>query len=405
MLHCPNFRKFSWLQCLRYRALFCVLISSASCSAVAGQNESCIVGVVADSNGSPVAGIGVQAVSIKPPRVSTEVATSKNGEFEIGGLAEGKYKVYAQDQAAGYIFRDSDLFRNVPPPEVSLSGSGPCANVLVDVGAPAAKLKLNGAGAGKPLDVVWVSLGSASRQGQRLSLIVQPGQPMNVPSLIGLDLGIGANGFKRAHFSLDPLQPHELREFSFELEPMGVGCLEGIALDNTGAPVPGLAITLNPLDGTFRDVLPHGKTDETGKFRIREIQPAPYLILVEKAGEYIWSWDTASGGEIPSVTVVPSTQSECQFLKLPVGPRVARVTLSVLDAVTGRELTPNLQFLKVKKEGGAYFGGTTSVAVPSLTALTVTVSAEGYESSNPITLPELPPGKEFSVRVSLQPMR
>jgi len=370
--------------------------------------------MVVDGDGSPVVGIGVQAVSIRPPRVSSEVATGKNGEFEIGGLAEGKYKVYAQDQAAGYIFRDSGLFRNVPPPEVSLSGSGPCADVLVDVGSPAAKLNLNGTGAGKPLGIVWVSLGRSSRQGQRLSSIVQPGQPLDVPSLIGLDLEIGANGFKRAHFSVDPLQPRELREFSFELEPIGVGCLEGIALDNTGAPVPGLRVTLNPLDGTFRDVLPQGRTGEKGKFKIGEIQPTLYAIFVESepsstgrragAGEYIWSWDKVENSEIVKVTIVASMQGECQFVELPVGPRAARVTLSVRDAVTGRSLTPNLQFLKARnKEEGAYFGGTRSVAVPSLTALTLTVSAEGYESSRPIQIPELPPGKEFSLEVSLQP--
>jgi len=359
--------------------------------------------MVVDGNGSPVAGIGVQAVAVQPPRASTVIATGKNGKFEIDGLAEGKYKVYAQDQAAGYIFRDSDLFRNVPPPELSLSGSGPCVYVLVDVGSPAAKLTLKGTGAGKPLGTLWVSLGRSSQQGQRLSSIIQPGQLLDVPSLIGLDLEIGANGFGRSHFYVDPLQPHELREFSFELEPIGVGCFEGVALDNTGAPVAGLKITLNPLDGTFRDTLPHGQTDEKGRFRIQEIQPAPYLIFAEKDGEYIWSWDTASGGEIPKVTVVASMQGACQHLELPVGARVARVTLYVRDAVTGRALTPNLQFLKVKNTGGAYFGGTGSVAVPSFTALTVTVSDEGYDSSKPIMIPELPPGKEFSLEVSLQP--
>lgn len=391
------------------RAAIFVLTLLTWCQAFAGGGggTGCATGTVIDNNGAPVAGIGVRLISHVPPYpMSGEVFTDKQGNFEVADLAPATYKVFAAGEKVGYPNLDPLIFHRTPTPEVVVEASNLCSHVTVDVGSRAATLVLNGRDAvtNKPLGTLAITYGIPSRpRGQ--SLFLRDSRELLVPSLTTLLLDIGVAGYQRGNFTLNALQPDEVREFDFTLEPIGLGCLSGVTVDDKGAPVDGVKVELLPLDLSIREALPAAVSDMGGRFVINAIQPAPYDIFTEKGnGDYVRSWAGAFDEEIPKIEIRVSGKDACQNIVVHLGPKSARLTVYVFDKDTGEPLHPaSTEFKAVENnnKGCGIYDGRQPVFIPSLTEFRLTVGAPGYEKAEPIEIPKLTPGQSFELKVFL----
>jgi 5-hydroxyisourate hydrolase-like protein (transthyretin family) len=373
----------------------------------AGDRAGCLSGVVVDNLGVPVVGIEVRLASAVPSDQVPAATTDEKGRFELDDIASGDYKVFAQSEALGYMFPDVELYRHSPPPNVSVPPNGVCVNVTVDVGAPAAHLTLKGrdSSSNELLGSLVATLGRPGHSpSDTLSMVLAAGQrDLLVPSLTEFDLELSTVGFRRTHFTVKPLNPGEVREFAFALEPVGLGCLTGTATDDAGSPVEGVTVELRPLDLGYWESLPKGRSDHEGHFTISGIHPASFAIFTSTGdGEYISTWDTLDDAEVPKVSV--SASEACQTLALPLGPRTAQVLVKAIDAETGKPIPKlSLEFLKADKtqEGESLNGVIGVVHVPAFTKLTLAISAPGFRKTKPVAISPLEPGqiRRWSVRL------
>jgi hypothetical protein len=389
-----------------------VLVSAVLLTALgtpaAAQNMGCVEGRVTNYLGVPIPETSVRLTSPNPGREIPEVFTDEQGRFEIGVLEPGTYKAYAWNSSLGYVRPDSVVFRPALPSVLVPAGS--CVNLTIDAGAPAGHLMLIGRDAvsSEPLGSMEVTLVRPGHgRSESESVDFKAGQrDLEVPSRTELDLEVSVTGYKRTHFPVSTLQPSEIRDFQFALDRIGTGCITGTVVDDGRSPVEGVKVELHPLDGETWAALPTGRSDADGRFTIRDIHPAPFAIFTSKEnGEYIYSWDTLDDPELPRVTVAP--EEACQSLDLPLGPRASRVMVTALDAQTGDRIPKiSLEFLKVRNtnEGEGLYGLSGEAHVPSLTELTLVVSANGYGKTRSILISPLQPGSVWRTRVKLRPI-
>jgi Carboxypeptidase regulatory-like domain len=387
-----------------------VLVSAVLLAALgtpaAAQDMGCVKGNVTDYLGVPIPGTSVRLTLPDPDREIPEVVTDEDGRFEIGELEPGTYKAYAWNSRLGYVRPDSVVFRPGLP-SVSVP-AGPCVNLTIDAGAPAGHLTLNGRDAvtSEPLGSMVITLARPGRgRSDAESGNINAGQrDFEVPARTDLDLEVSVTGYKRTHYLVKALDPGEIREFDFALDRIGTGCITGTVIDDARSPLEGVKIELHPLDSEFWKALPTGRSEANGQFTIRDIHPAPFAIFTSKEnGEYIYSWDTLDDPELPRVTVTP--EEACQNLDLALGPRAATVAVTALDAQTGDRIPKiSLEFLKVRNtnEGEGLYGLSGEARVPSLTELTLIVSATGYSKTRSILISPLQPGSLWRTRVKLR---
>ena len=390
------------------RAAIFVLTLLTWCQAFAGGGggTGCATGAVIDNNGAPVAGIGVRLISHVPPYpMSGEVFTDKQGNFEVTDLAPATYKIFAAAEKVGYPNLDPLIFHRTPTPEVVVEASNLCSHVTVDVGSRAATVVLNGRDAvtNKPLGTLAITYGIPSRpRGQ--SLFLHESRNLLVPSLTTLLLDIDAVGYQRGNFTVNALDPDEVRQFDFTLEPIGLGCLSGVTVDDKGVPVDGIKIQLLPLDLSIRESLPSAMSDLKGRFVMNAVQPAPYDIMTEKDnGDYLWTWAAAFSDEIPKIEIRPSGKDACQNIVVHLGPKTARLTVYAFDNDTGDPVDRLSTYFKAVEgtKGCIMNGARQPIAIPSLTDFRLTVGAPGYEKAEPIEIPKLAPGQSYEIKVFL----
>ena len=404
MPHSPAFASAAIRSRLLISILFFLL---CSLPASAGDRDGCVVGQVLDHLGVPVAGISVRLVSTNTPWQSAAVTSDEKGQFDIAGAPTGTFKIYTQSEALGYVFSDLDFF-GYPAPTVSIPAPGPCVRTTVNAGPPAAHLTLQGRdrATSEPIGDLVATVGRPGHTfSETWSIVLNASQrDLIIPSLMELDLELSAAGYKRTHFPLKGLDPGEVREFDFALEPVGLGCITGTAVDDAQSPVPGVRIELHPLAPGVWDKLPAAVSDQDGHFTVADIHPASFAIFSSKEnGEYIYSWDTLDDDELPKVTVAAS--EDCQKLDLPLGPRAAQVLVKATDAETGNPVPKlDLAFLKANnvREGESLGGLVGTAHVPSLTPLLLTVSAPGYQKTRQISIAPLQPGQTWTVAVHLR---
>ena len=387
-------------------ALVSALLLTALFTPAAAQNMGCVEGRVTDYLGVPIPGTNVRLTWPDTAPQIPEAVTDDEGRFEIRDLEPGTYKAYAWNSSLGYVRPDSVVFRPGLPSVLVPAGS--CVNLTIDAGAPAGHLILIGRDAvsSEPLGSMEVTLvrpGHGPSESESVDFKAAQ-RDLEVPSRTELDLEVSVTGYKRTHFPVSALQPGEIRDFQFALDRIGTGCLTGTVVDDARSPVEGVKVELHPLDGETWAALPNGRSDASGQFTIRDIHPAPFVIFTSKENaEYIYSWDTLDDPELPRVTVTP--EEACQNLDLPLGPRAATVAVAAYDAQTGDRIPKiSLEFLKVRntKEGEGLYGLSGDAHVPSLTELTLTVSATGYGKTRPILISPLQPGSAWRTRVRLR---
>lgn len=371
-----------------------LLIAFFAVGAVA--QTGCITGVVLDDTGNPLSKINVEAqklVQINPPRITTQ--TDANGKFEMHDVPAARYTVGVNDVKRNYPGSGSMFLYGKADPQITVTVSDVCENVVLRLGPPAARLKLSVEDAitREPIKEPTVLM-LRSGQHDRFSTWA-PNHEVLVPSLAEFQLEVQAAGYEKAAPMTLALQPGEVRELSFDLQPAPKGCLAGTVVDGENTPVPEVRIsTGNGVGGEYS-----ATTDSEGKFKIGELNVGSHTVYAEKpsAGYII-------GPSLDQDRRVKVSAGVCNDISIKLGPKAARLRVSVIDAVTGK-LLPHTDFVLTAPRmisGGQLFGDI--VLAPPQVDLTIEIRVTGYEQDKRVNIGVLAPSEEKEITIPLQPL-
>jgi hypothetical protein len=180
------------------------------------------------------------------------------------------------------------------------------------------------------------------------------------------------------------------------------GCLIGSVVDNVGAPVKGIRITLGDNVWTSGQISPEPRSDESGQFRIDGIPPGNYNAnaLADELG-YPGIWRP-----VRQVSVAPSAL--CTDITFDVGSRAAKLKVIATDAITRQPISKILLDIFPGDKPGLWLPVQPLLSygvppqVPSLTKLRIVVTANGYSSSE-FMFPSLAPGETREIVARLSP--
>jgi hypothetical protein len=184
------------------------------------------------------------------------------------------------------------------------------------------------------------------------------------------------------------------------------GCLTGNVVDNTGAPVPGIRITVGDNVWTTAQISPEPRSDESGQFRIEGIPPGDYNANAfnDQLGyPGIW-WP------VRKISVADS--SICTNITFNVRSRAAKLKLTVTDSITKQPVNSNdirVGVFPADKSGlwlpvEPLLSQGLPPQVPSLTKLRIVVTAKDYSSSE-FSFASLTPGSTQEIITTLTPKR
>jgi hypothetical protein len=371
----------------------------------------CIRGVVVDDAGQPLAGMRVGLAERtwdggQKPAGGT--VTDNSGAFEIDDVPPGThYELGANNDALVYPAR--------LPQTLSVTVSGPCTTLTYDAGtrAGAAKLKFKvmDATTNKPITDLtvhatagtwssWLPVGDMLRAGA-------PYDPQ-VPSLSKLHIEITAKGYSPSSLDLPPIRAGDIREVLAQLLPETSGCITGIAVDNSFAPVKNTMIDARRIPYAGDGYAPV-HADENGRFRLDRLRPGDYDLYFENEAEgfsRLWAgWVDQPGlGKLLRVTV-PATGG-CRNVTLNMGPRGAWLDVVAIDADTQQQLSKlsiTVENSKNNRQGGTSpLAEPQPVLVPSHATFTIHVWADGYRVSEPIQIEPLIPDEKKVLTVPLR---
>jgi hypothetical protein len=392
------------------RFLGIALVTATVFSPPAARSQTgCLSGSVVDNNGQLLKGISVGLVEHTWRGDQLPVAqgmTDESGRFEIDGIPPGAYQASAANDALGY----SGMWMRSR--DVSIAASAICTRVTFNVGPPVAKLRLTVADAvsNRPIPGILLEVFPGDRGGLWLPAgeLTKAGGVPKVPSLTKLRIVVTARGYSSSEFTFPSLAPGETREIVTKLSPRSLGCIRGIAVDDSFAPVG--AATIDPRfmgRGYAGDVAP-GQSDDAGKFTIDNVRPGEYVIYPEKESDgFSHNWSGWRGQvELQRVTVTAG--GACEEVKINMGPRGALLRVRAMDGATHQPLPDiivNFRNPENTRQGGAIIGEPREVhelLVPSRANVIIQVQASGYRPSEPEQVGPLAPGEKLDLTVSLQ---
>ncbi|MGA9040171.1 MAG: carboxypeptidase-like regulatory domain-containing protein [Terriglobales bacterium] len=369
----------------------------------------CLSGSVVDNIGQPVKGIRITVGDNiwTTAQISPEPRSDESGQFRIEGIPPGNYKANAFDDQLGY----PGIWW--PVRDVSIAASTLCTNIVFNVHARAAKLKLivTDATTNKPIPNLLLHVFPGEKAG--LWLTVEPllsyGLPPQVPSLVKLRVVVTARGYSSSEFVFPSLVPGETREIVTKLSPKGLGCITGAAVDESDSPVAAAKISPRFMgSGYAGDVSQPVTADDNGKFTFDNLRPGDYVLWPEKESDgFSTNWSGWHGQvELQRVTVAPG--GACQEVRLNMGARGAIMRVRAMDDATHEPLQSiqvNFRNAEDTRQGGSITGEPRDVhefLVPSRTNFILQVRSPGYRASEPMRVGPLSPGETQDLTVPLQ---
>jgi hypothetical protein len=340
-------------------------------------------------------------------QISPEPRSDEAGEFRVEGIPPGNYKANAFNDQLGY----PGIWW--PVRDVSIASSTICTNINFNVGSRAAKLKLvvTDATTNKPIPNILLDIFPGQNAG--LWLTVEPllshGLPPQVPSLVIVRLVVTAKGYSSSEFVFPSLAPGETREIVTKLSPKGLGCIAGVAMDESNSPV--AAAKIGPRftgRGYAGDVSEPVTADDNGQFTLDGLRPGDYVLWPEKESDgFSTNWSGWRGQvELQAVTVAPG--GACQEVKLNMGARGALMRVRAIDEATHEplhDIQVNFWNAEDSRQGGSIAGEPRDVhefLIPSRTNFMLQVRSPGYRASEPMRVEPLSPGETQYLTVPLQ---
>lgn len=182
-----------------------------------------ITGTVLDEKGNPVSGAKVHVMPADRPfkGIKKFFETDDRGEFKIGNLSYGEYRVFAEKREDGYADMGWAFFSNNVFPTAILSSMNPTADVLVRVPPKAGTLKcsVTDAATGQLLDP-QVTLRRAENPNYFFSARTEPKFNVLVPSGVPVLVEISAPGYLPwRHPRNVKLEPGESLQLDVKLYP------------------------------------------------------------------------------------------------------------------------------------------------------------------------------------------
>jgi len=384
---------------MRAAAVFC-LILFAGLGLAAQAEEGCIQGKVLDLTGAPVPSIYVIASSLNEARTE-QVATGGDGYFVMDHVPAGKeYDVFTSDK---------DELGSMNSPKAKPSGAvrirtveDQCPEITLRQ-PPRARLhlKVTDLLTGEAVKSVasrfrfhgeWYWRGGTGEQGAFL-----------VPPNSEIEIQIGAVGYEDSEIlKASSPQPGKAREVAVALRPLQMGCITGSVVDQQGAPVAGARIQTSAGGGNFDRRIPWKTTDAKGRFRIDGAQPGGYAIFTQAEGYSLPG--NQQDGSVTDVTV-PSG-SACADVAIKLGPRAAKLSVKVIDAVTQTPLEDAEVWAAgnfVHAGGWSQKVGADPTPVPALTQFNVYAHAAGYLNAQALTILPMQPEQTQQITIALQP--
>ena len=385
-------------------AAVAVFLPLAACA-----QTGCLSGRVVDNTGQLVKAIRITVGDNvwTTEQISPEPRSDESGEFRIDGIPPGNYKANAFNDQLGY----PGIWW--PVRDVSIAASSLCTNITFDVRSRAAKLKLlvTDATTNKPIPNISLHVFPGEKTG--LWLTVEPllsyGLPPQIPSLVKVRLVVTAKGYSSSEFVFPSLAPGETREIVTKLSPKGLGCITGVAVDESGSPVAAAKISPRFMgSGYSGDVAQPVTAGDNGTFTLDNLRPGDYALWPEKESDgFSTNWSGWRGQvELQKVAVAPG--GACQDVKLNMGARGALMRVRAMDGATHEPL-PNIQVnfrnAEDTRQGGSIVGELREVhefLVPSRTNFILQVRSSGYRASEPMQIQPLSPGETQDLTVPLQ---
>jgi hypothetical protein len=390
---------------------FTVAASIILLSVAAHSQMGCVKGIVIDDNGQPLAGMRVGLAERtwdggqKPAGVTV---TDNSGAFEIDDVPPGThYELGANNDALVYPAR--------LPQTISVTGSGPCTTVTFDAGTRAAaaklKFKVMDAATNEPIaDLTVHATGGTWSSWLPVGDMLRAGVPNGpqVPSLRKLHIEITAKGYTPSSLDLPVIKPGETREVVAQLRPEALGCITGIAVDDSFAPVKNTMIDARRIPYAGDGYAPI-YADENGRFRLDRLRPGGYDLYFENEAEgfsRLWvGWVDQPGLSKLLRVTVPATGG-CRNVTLNMGPKGAWLDVVAIDADTKQQLSKlsiTVENSKNNRQGGTSpLAEPQPVLVPSHASFTIHVRADGYLVSEPIHIEPLIPDEKKELTVFLQ---
>jgi len=388
---------------------FILAVVTVFLAVAARAQTGCLSGSVVDSAGQPVKGIRITVGDNvwTTAQISPEPRSDESGQFRIDGIPLGNYKANAFDDQLGY----PGIWW--PPRDVTIAASSLCTNIIFDVRSRAAKLKLavTDATTNKPIPNLLLHVFPEQKPGLWLNVepLLSYGLPPQVPSLVKIRVVVTAKGYSSSAFVFSSLAPGETREIVTKLSPKGLGCITGLAVDETESPVAGAEIGPRFTGrGYAGDISQPVIADENGKFTIDNLRPGDYVLWPEKESDgFSTNW-SGWRGQIELRRVSVEAGDACQEVTLNMGARGALMRVRAMDEATHEPLL-NIQVAfrnaEETRQGGSIAGEPRDVhefLVPSHTNFILQVRSPGYRASEPMLIERLSPGEAHDLTVPLQ---
>jgi hypothetical protein len=178
------------------------------------------------------------------------------------------------------------------------------------------------------------------------------------------------------------------------------GCVAGAVIDENSHPLANMNVEALGLGLNTKQT----QTGSDGRFQIDGLTPNQYRIMVgDRQGPYPNHASQFYYGK-PAPEVLVTSSDICQLVAVKLGPKVAKLNLAVLDAITKQTIDePMVELLRAEGSGIETVAPGGKLIVPSNVELQLKLQAVGYEKSASIKLPAFYPEEIRALTVELRP--
>jgi hypothetical protein len=380
-------------------AVFCLfLVLPLAVNAQIG----CISGKILDTDGNPIPSLNLIALT-QDQQYSIELATAPDGSFTIN-VPAGHYQILTTDETKGKAREQLSELVLAHAEQIQVPEGEACATLVLRK-APRAHLRLRATNLLTEEEINGVA--GAFRFGENsVWKEIPENQELSVPPLTQIELQIGSKGFEISETQqIPPLQPGETREITAALRPVQLGCLTGVVSDQQGIPLPKVSLQASRTADHLRFNNDTGLTDEKGNFQFKGLQPGNYFIFTHAESLGYAPGFSQSTGEYSTVAISPG--AGCANVSINLGPKAAKLQVTVVDAVSQ---TP-IQDAALSAAGDYGTGnngswslraGANPMLVPSLKPFQLSAGAAGYQTRT-IAISPLQPEETQEIKIILEP--
>jgi hypothetical protein len=189
----------------------------------------------------------------------------------------------------------------------------------------------------------------------------------------------------------------------------GNGSIRGTVVDEKGAPVPGVKVNADTMDGRMRGTLVrYVDTDSSGHFLVDRLAWGKYRLFTIKkdAGYPNTAFSFYAGHVSPATTVTLTPTTPTAEVRIQLGPRAGVVIGSVVSAQDGAPVNASFKLTRIASPNEWF---STSVApiyrvlLPASTDVLLEVSAPGFKTWTPGHPLRLEAGAEMHLDIQLEP--